>query len=173
MELTGFVLSRWINQHGRHRAATSNGRTIDSQAARDHRRSNGWPGSTMNHKAMNDRRGFSLLEILLALAILGGSLAVLSQIAEIGTSAAREARDLSICRILCQAKLSEVMLNVSTGISPQSVFDAPWNHSIPLRQQPTPTALKSNPDNSMVCWQCGFRFARWNRTATQRSRMPL
>ena len=71
------------------------------------------------------RGGFSLLEILLAISILGGSLAVLSQIAEIGTSAAREARDLSICRILCQSKLSEVLLDATAGISPQSIFDAP------------------------------------------------
>ena len=70
-------------------------------------------------------RGFSLLEILLALAILGGSLAVLSQIAEIGTGAAREARDLSVCRILCQSKLSEVLLDTASGISPQNIMDAP------------------------------------------------
>lgn len=71
------------------------------------------------------RSGFSLLEILLAISILGGSLAVLSQIAEIGTSAAREARELAICRMLCQSKLSEILLNASAGISPQSIFDAP------------------------------------------------
>jgi prepilin-type N-terminal cleavage/methylation domain-containing protein len=78
----------------------------------------------VNNVRNQQRRGFSLLEILLALAILGGSLAVLSQIAEIGTSAAREARDLSICRILCQAKLSEVLLDTSLGISPQSIFNS-------------------------------------------------
>jgi len=79
-------------------------------------------GSASVHRA---RSGFSLLEILLAISILGGSLAVLSQIAEIGTSAAREARELAICRMLCQSKLSEILLNASAGISPQSIFDAP------------------------------------------------
>jgi prepilin-type N-terminal cleavage/methylation domain-containing protein len=69
--------------------------------------------------------GFSLLEILLALAILGGALAVLSQIAETGTSAAREARDLSVARLLCQSKLSETLLDAGTGISPQTIMDAP------------------------------------------------
>ncbi len=72
-----------------------------------------------------NRRGFSLLEILLALAILGGSLALLSRIVETGTSAAREARDLSIARILCQSKLSELLLDGMTGISPQSVSTSP------------------------------------------------
>ena len=77
------------------------------------------------------RVGFSLLEILLALAILGGSLAVLSQIADTGMSAARESRDLAAARILCQTKLSEVLLNAMSGITPQSVatatFDVPFD----------------------------------------------
>ena len=71
------------------------------------------------------RSGFSLLEILLALAILGGSLAALSRIVDIGALAAREARDLSIARILCQTKLAEVMLDAVAGISPQSVPPSP------------------------------------------------
>ena len=75
--------------------------------------------------------GFSLLEILLALAILGASLAVLSQIADTGMSAARESRDLSAARILCQTKLTEVLLNSMSGITPQSVsgatFDVPFD----------------------------------------------
>ena len=74
---------------------------------------------------MGHRDGFSLLEILLALAILGGSLAALGQIVAIGASAAREARDLSIARILCQTKLAEVMLDAAAGISPQSVPPSP------------------------------------------------
>ena len=64
------------------------------------------------------RRGFSLLEILLSLAILGGSLAILSRIVDTGISAAREARDLSIARMICQAKLSEVLLNSTAGLTP-------------------------------------------------------
>ncbi len=71
------------------------------------------------------RRGFSLLEIMLALAILGGSLAILSRIAETGTSAAREARDLSVARLLCQSKLSQILLDASAGISPQGSPMAP------------------------------------------------
>ena len=71
------------------------------------------------------RAAFSLLEILLSLAILGGSLAIIAQIADSGVDAAREARDLSLARILCQAKLSEVLLNSTLGQTPQPVFDAP------------------------------------------------
>jgi prepilin-type N-terminal cleavage/methylation domain-containing protein len=73
------------------------------------------------------RSGFSLLEILLALAILGGALAVLSRIADTGMMAARESRDLAAARILCQTKLTELLLDAQAGISPQSVTGAPFD----------------------------------------------
>ena len=75
----------------------------------------------MNRSPPRNRAGFSLLEILLALSILGGGLAVLSRIADTGITAAREARDLSVARMLCQSKLSQLLLDSSSGISPQSV----------------------------------------------------
>ena len=81
----------------------------------------------MRDASQTPRAGFSLLEILLALAILGGSLAVLSQIADTGMSAARESRDLAAARILCQSKLSEVLLDTTMGISPQSVLTASFD----------------------------------------------
>ena len=72
------------------------------------------------------RSGFSMLEMLLALAILGTSLAVLAQLADVGTSAAREARALAMARLACQTKLSELLLNSTTmGQSPTAVVDAP------------------------------------------------
>ena len=74
---------------------------------------------------VKSRDAFSLLEMLLALAILGGSLAILGQIAETGVDAARQARDLSMARLIAQSKLSEVLINVSLEQTPQSVFDTP------------------------------------------------
>ena len=71
---------------------------------------------------MNQRRGFSLLEILLALAILGGSLAVLSQIIGTGADSASSARDLSLARLICQAKLAETLVS---GITPVPVPSTP------------------------------------------------
>jgi prepilin-type N-terminal cleavage/methylation domain-containing protein len=76
---------------------------------------------------LRSRTGFSLLEILLALAILGGSLAVLSRIADTGMSAARESRDLAASRILCQTKLTEILLDSMSGIAPQSVSSVPFD----------------------------------------------
>lgn len=101
----------------------------------------------MSHRH-HAKLGFSLLEILLSLAILGASLAVLSQIADTGMSAARESRDLSAARMLCQTKLTEVLLNATSGITPQSVstatFDVPFDsqsssvfqYSVDVQQAP-------------------------------------
>ncbi|MEM9644226.1 MAG: type II secretion system protein [Planctomycetota bacterium] len=75
------------------------------------------------------RLGISLLELILAIAILGGSFAVLAQIAGTGTDAASEARDLSVARLLAQRKMSELLLDryvtpVSVPESPVEVFDS-------------------------------------------------
>ncbi|WP_242631707.1 prepilin-type N-terminal cleavage/methylation domain-containing protein [Rubripirellula amarantea] len=93
------------------------------------------------------RSGFSLLEILLALAILGGSLAILSRIVETGTSAAIESRCLAQARLVCQSKLSEVLLDAASGLDPQTEisvpiasFDStsttPMNYSVEVAQGP-------------------------------------
>ncbi|MEM8666575.1 MAG: type II secretion system protein [Planctomycetota bacterium] len=72
------------------------------------------------------RSGFSLLEILLALSILGGSLAILSSIADTGVSSARVARDLSVARLLCQSKLSEVLLQAQANqVAPVPLPETP------------------------------------------------
>ncbi|MEM8910244.1 MAG: type II secretion system protein [Planctomycetota bacterium] len=67
------------------------------------------------------RLGFSLLEMLLALAILGTALGVLAQIASTGTDAAREARDLNQARLIAQAKMAEILIEARSGISPQAM----------------------------------------------------
>nr|WP_233215051.1 type II secretion system protein [Rhodopirellula bahusiensis] len=64
------------------------------------------------------RCGFSLLEMMLSLAILGVSLGILAQIAGTGTDAAREARDLSQARLIASSKMSELLVSASTGMSP-------------------------------------------------------
>lgn len=105
------------------------------------------PSLTRQSCQRSRRAGFSLFEILLALAILGASLAILSRIAENGTSAAREARDLSVARIMCQTKLSEILLDSMSGTAPQSspptplpAFDSqattPFSYTVDVQPAP-------------------------------------
>lgn len=74
---------------------------------------------------MTYRRAFSLLEMILALAILGSSMAVLAQIASTGVGAAREARAMTTARMICQSKLSELLLNIQGGQTPSTIIEAP------------------------------------------------
>lgn len=60
------------------------------------------------------KRGLSLLEVILAIAILGGSLAVLGELLRLGSMAAARSRDLSTAELLCETKLAEV----ASGIEP-------------------------------------------------------
>lgn len=73
------------------------------------------------------KSGFTLLEVLLALAILVGSLAVLGELANLGTRNARAARDLSIAQLLCESKWAEI----AAGITPaENVNGVPCGDSL-------------------------------------------
>ncbi len=54
-------------------------------------------------------RGFSLLEVILALAILTGSIAVLGEAVRMGMRNARVARDSTKAQLLCESKMSELI----------------------------------------------------------------
>lgn len=58
------------------------------------------------------RGGMSLLEVILAIAILGGSLAVIFELVRIGMISAMETRVRSEANILCDAKMAEVSAGV-------------------------------------------------------------
>lgn len=68
------------------------------------------------------RRGFSLLEVILATGILLGASIVLAELAGIGSRQATAARDLAQAQLLCQTRLNEIV----AGIEPlASVQDTP------------------------------------------------
>ena len=58
------------------------------------------------------RRGLSLLEVILAIAILGGALATIGELVRIGARNAAIARDLTTAQIYCETKMSEVAAGV-------------------------------------------------------------
>ncbi|MFH1269180.1 MAG: prepilin-type N-terminal cleavage/methylation domain-containing protein [Planctomycetota bacterium] len=59
-------------------------------------------------------RGFSLLEVILALAILGGAIAVLGELSRLGMRSAEHARDLTQAQLLSESKLAEI----TSGLTP-------------------------------------------------------
>jgi general secretion pathway protein I len=67
-------------------------------------------------------RGFSLLEVILALAILGGTVAVLGEAIRLGAQNAAFARDMTQAQLLCESKMAEI----AAGIEPlEAVRDEP------------------------------------------------
>jgi type II secretion system protein I len=68
---------------------------------------------------MTQRSGFSLLEVILALAILAGAVAVLGEVARHGLDTARIARDLTYAQMLCESKMAEI----TSGIAPVDAVD--------------------------------------------------
>lgn len=55
------------------------------------------------------RPGFSLLEVILALAILAASMAVLGQLVQFGMTNARRAEDMTQAAIICESILAEIV----------------------------------------------------------------
>lgn len=68
------------------------------------------------------RRGISLLEVMLAIAILGGSMAVVAQMVNTGSRAAIRARELTQAQIHAESVMSQIVAGV---ILPQSAAAVP------------------------------------------------
>jgi len=69
----------------------------------------------MNHRNLNrtlykkTRNALSLLEVVLALAILGAAGAMLAQSMQVATDAGLQARDQAVAELLAESKMSEVI----------------------------------------------------------------
>ena len=82
------------------------------------------------------RRGLTLLEVMIALAILGTSLAALGELIRIGADAADRATELTTAQFLCDSKLAEIKSGVipadNIGPIPFELFETeePWEYSV-------------------------------------------
>jgi general secretion pathway protein I len=108
----------------------------------------------------NGRRGMSLLEVLVALAIFLFALIVLGRLVIIGGERAREVEELGQATQLCQSKLAEVAAG-AVPLSSQSgapLDEAPnWTWSLDCSQDDTPNLWsvtvkvgKDRPDGSRI-----------------------
>lgn len=69
---------------------------------------------------MHEERGFSLIEVLIALSLLAGALTGLSQLFAVSTRASSDARRTAMASILAAQKL-EQLRSVASELTPESV----------------------------------------------------
>jgi hypothetical protein len=110
----------------------------------------------------------SLLEVILAIAILGGSMAVIGELVRIGSRCAATARDLTMAQILCESKLGEL---AAGALTPDPVDGAPadetgeWLYSVqsePIDQAgllSVAITVQQNPDE--IDRPVSFTLVRW------------
>jgi general secretion pathway protein I len=81
-------------------------------------------GNAPHARSVVRRGGFSLLEVVLALAILTGAIVVLGEVARMGMRNAQVARDMSQAQLLCESKMAEI----TSGITPADpVYRVPFD----------------------------------------------
>jgi type II secretory pathway pseudopilin PulG len=96
-----------------------------------------------------NRDGFSLIEVILATAVLLGSVMVLSELAGIGRRQGQRARDLTRAQLLCERQLS-ALLTEGQPITPvqQIPIQATATRPSPLNN-PDPTLPGGPPDDPL------------------------
>lgn len=126
------------------------------------------------------RQGLSLLEVMLALAILGGAIAVVGELMRFGMRNAEAARDLSTAQVFCEAKINEIAAGL---LPPQPIADVPieeianldaaglWLYSVDVQQvdQQGLIAVKVTvfQDPSVKMRPVDFSLVRWMIDPTQ------
>lgn len=86
--------------------------------------------------SQRSRRGFSLIEMLMATAILLVSIGVLTELAEVGRVHARGAEEAATAQRLCQNLLEEMLCGSMPLRSASDVVtpdDPDWNYSVEIK----------------------------------------
>lgn len=116
-----------------------------------------------------NRRGLSLLEVVLALAIFGMSLAMLGELIRIGARAASEARDLTTSQLYAESITAEIAAGVRQA-APVSEgtpleIDHDWLYSVKVEpvEQPGLVAVIVTVDRASDARsrRAAFTMRRW------------
>jgi len=87
------------------------------------------------------RRAMSLMEVVIATAILFGSLVVLSQLAFLGRRHLDRAEDAAVASRLCQNKLNELIVGIESleDVGEQPLEENPgWKYTVNIEPLGTP-----------------------------------
>ena len=93
--------------------------------------------------------GITILEIMLALVILGSCLAILGEMSRNGLSSARAARDLTQAELLCESVMAKVRLGI---IKMETVVDAPISNSLLMTDEIPDTYAADVNDTGGSLW---------------------
>ena len=77
----------------------------------------------MSRPSQPKRQGFSIVEVILSLAILTGAIAILGEAARLAVRNARIARDITQAQLLCESKLVEITAGL---LEPDPVAGVPF-----------------------------------------------
>lgn len=119
-------------------------------------------------KLYDARSGLSLLEVILAIAILGGAMVVLGQLINLGHTSAIDARDLSEAQILCDTKISEVTAGIipNSSVSGTDITEAPgWQYQLTVDKASIEGLLivdcTVSQDPAQFSVPVSYRLVRW------------
>ncbi len=90
------------------------------------------------HRRRAQQTAMTLLEVILSIAILGGSLAVLGELVRAGTRASRHARILSTAQMLADSLTAEICVSTTTPASTEGVVEdfggTRWAYTLQVEQ---------------------------------------
>lgn len=100
------------------------------------------PTEMLKQRPGNRRQGVSLLEVILAIGILGASIAALSSVVMNGAAAATDAKNRAMAQLLCEQQMAQLLIN---NIMPMPVSEQPlvspdptMAYTLSVQTQPAP-----------------------------------
>lgn len=112
--------------------------------------------------------GLTLLEVMLAIAILGGCLAVIGELVRLGVRHAEEAREQTKAQLLCESKLEEIAAGIAPLEGASAVpfeLDPEWTYTVEAvsldQQGLIQVSVTVQPAESERLYPMTFTLSRW------------
>lgn len=123
---------------------------------------------------LTGRSGFTLLEVILALAILAGAIAVLGEVSSLGMRNARLALETTHAQLLCESKMAEIVAgvesletqeNVPLGTVDDNSTESDWLYSVEINSTDltglVEVRVTVTKDQSAEQHPASFSLVRW------------